>query len=421
MPSSTRPRLLPVVLALLILLALAVFANPVRAQEPLPVAHGIFFYSPACSHCHDVIDNHWAGIEAEFGDQLRVLFVDVSQPHGAALMQATQQALRIPSSGVPMLVLGERVLVGSVDIPQMTPAIVQAGLVNGGIAPPPVEGIDAVFEQVFGEAPVAGAGVGSADVISVATPSLTERFLADPIANTVAVALLVVLVGSLGAVALGVWRALGKDKPPPTQTSQSARQHVLAALTVVGLGLAFSLILGSLENVAVSLLAFTEVLVFAVFGASVFMRPRSSNRQAFPDGLLVLLALAGLGVAGYLAYVEVTLTEAVCGTVGNCNAVQQSAYARLFGIPIAVMGAVGYVAILGLVGLRHYLRWSQLDVLLLVLAVIGTAFSAYLTFLEPFVIGASCVWCLTSALVMLMMLWLVMPVGLGALQGARAQ
>ena len=53
----------------------------------------------------------------------------------------------------------------------------------------------------------------------------------------------------------------------------------------------------------------------------------------------------------------------------------------------------------------------SIDVALFVLALAGAVFSIYLTFLEPFVIGASCVWCLTSAVVMGMLVWLTAPAG----------
>ena len=60
-----------------------------------------------------------------------------------------------------------------------------------------------------------------------------------------------------------------------------------------------------------------------------------------------VLCIAGLAVAGYLAYVEINLVEAFCGPIGDCNTVQQSEYARLFGVlPIGVLGMVGYIMIL---------------------------------------------------------------------------
>ena len=122
------------------------------------------------------------------------------------------------------------------------------------------------------------------------------------------------------------------------------------------------------------------------------------------------MILAGLLVAGYLAYVETTLTEATCGAVGNCNTVQQSPYAQIAGVPIGVIGIIGYVAMLLVWVFDQYRKQATATWLLFGLALAGVAFSIYLTFLEPFVIGESCVWCLTSAVVMTMLLWLSLPI-----------
>lgn len=123
-----------------------------------------------------------------------------------------------------------------------------------------------------------------------------------------------------------------------------------------------------------------------------------------------LLALVGLVVAGYLAFIESTGGEAVCGPVGDCNTVQQSEYAFLFGVvSVGLLGMLSYIAILSAWLID---RWGSeqladlAQVSIFFMALIGTFFSIYLTFLEPFVIGATCAWCLTSAVVItaLMML-----------------
>ena len=123
-----------------------------------------------------------------------------------------------------------------------------------------------------------------------------------------------------------------------------------------------------------------------------------------------LLCLVGFVVAGYLAYVEAAQISAVCGPVGDCNTVQQSEYARLFGIlPIGVLGLVGYVMILlAWLGVRYGRNgFEHLGALaLLGMTFGGTLFSVYLTFLEPFVIGATCAWCLTSAVLMTILMLL---------------
>jgi uncharacterized membrane protein len=101
----------------------------------------------------------------------------------------------------------------------------------------------------------------------------------------------------------------------------------------------------------------------------------------------------------------------MCGPIGDCNTVQQSAYARLFGlIPIGGLGMFGYLALLALSLVMAANQRGRLADLAgrarFGLAACGTLFSIYLTFLEPFVIGATCAWCLTSAVVMTALLWL---------------
>jgi uncharacterized membrane protein len=96
--------------------------------------------------------------------------------------------------------------------------------------------------------------------------------------------------------------------------------------------------------------------------------------------------------------------EAVCGPVGDCNTVQQSEYAQLFGVlPIGVLGVAGFAAILVTWCVRRFGtgRTSSGGALaVLAMTGFGTLFSVYLTFLEPFVIGATCLWCLSSAVIM---------------------
>lgn len=72
--------------AILLLLALLMMTFSVSAQQPM--VRGVFFYSPTCGHCHEVITNHWPGIAEQFGNQLQIMFVDVSTQGGSAIMCA---------------------------------------------------------------------------------------------------------------------------------------------------------------------------------------------------------------------------------------------------------------------------------------------------------------------------------------------
>jgi uncharacterized membrane protein len=114
-------------------------------------------------------------------------------------------------------------------------------------------------------------------------------------------------------------------------------------------------------------------------------------------------------VAGYLTFVEASGAEAVCGPVGDCNTVQQSKYAMLFGVvPVGLFGLIGYLLIIGawIVARLRSDRLSDIaTVAIFGMTSFGTLFSIYLTFLEPFVIGATCAWCLTSAIVTTALFW----------------
>jgi len=176
--------------------------------------------------------------------------------------------------------------------------------------------------------------------------SMTDRFLLDPVGNGASVAVLLAMVAALALVSLSL---LGRRVPLP----------------------------------------------------------------AAPSWVVPVLGAIGLGVAAYLSFVEVTGTRAVCGPVGDCNTVQQSEYARLFGVlPVGVLGMAGYVGmvglwLIGLLGRGSAARAGRLGSW--GAALIATVFSVYLTFLEPFVIGATCAWCLSSAVISTLLLLVMTP------------
>ena len=151
------------------------------------------------------------------------------------------------------------------------------------------------------------------------------------------------------------------------------------------------------------------VLAVSLLGVMAQITRANSRPKPWPRWSIPVLVVIGLLVAAYMSYIELTLTDAVCGPVGDCNTVQQSSYATLFGVlPIAVLGIAGYLAIGAAWLTASYgpKKWQPGSTYTLwVMAIAGTLFSLYLTFLEPFVIGASCAWCLTSAVIMALLLW----------------
>jgi uncharacterized membrane protein len=110
-----------------------------------------------------------------------------------------------------------------------------------------------------------------------------------------------------------------------------------------------------------------------------------------------VLALAGVAVAGYLTWVHYAGLQPFCvGGGGACERVQSSDHAEVFGIPVAVLGLGGYLAILATLALPEELGRTAAAFLSLV----GFAFSAYLTYAELFEIQAICQWCVVSAVLM---------------------
>lgn len=384
----------------------AIFAllSVAMAQAQLPAVYGVFFYSPTCPHCRDVINNHWPAIRDEFGDQLHVLFINVTTDEGGQVMRDAITRLRIPSNGVPMLIIGTNVLVGSVDIPARAPQIIRAGLDAGGIALPPIPGISAMYNAALEQSGQSQTGAQASNLAGETDISWTERLAADPVANGLAVVILALLTVSLvSAVRLRL------KKLAPTEETRARRYQQIAIVVVSLLGMGLSLILmaGASSNPVVLMLAAGEAVIFLIVLAVTLRTPRD---QRLTRGRVPLVALGGALVAAYLAYVELTLTEAVCGVVGNCNTVQQSSYARILDVPIGVIGIVGYslILVLWFVSRRGRLQ-ARANTLEYAMVLFGVLFSVYLTFLEPFVIGATCLWCLTSAVVMLLLLWLMTP------------
>jgi uncharacterized membrane protein len=266
--------------------------------------------------------------------------VDVTQSNGQTLFLAALQKFGVEEGGVPFLVVGDTYLVGSSDIPEKFPGLIEADLTQGGVNWPDIPGLSDELA-----AAQANASPSPASAVSATGP--LSNFALDPLGNSLAIIIL------LGMVISIIWS-------------------------------------------------------FSFF--------RRSARTTFmpPIWVIPVLCIIGIAVAGYLTYVEVARVSAVCGPVGDCNTVQQSEYARLFGIlPIGILGLAGYMVIV-IAWLMNRIAKGRLADLatlsLLVITTLGTLFSIYLTFLEPFIIGATCAWCLTSAVLMtVLMLISVMP------------
>jgi uncharacterized membrane protein len=110
---------------------------------------------------------------------------------------------------------------------------------------------------------------------------------------------------------------------------------------------------------------------------------------------IAALAAAGLAIAVYLTWVHYSGAKPLCLASGGCERVQGSRYSHVAGIPVAVVGVAGYLAILGSLAIGR----DRGRVATAFLAFVGLGFSAYLTYVELFTIEAICQWCVGSALI----------------------
>ena len=325
---------------LLVMLVSLIPLTTVAAQSAdAPQVRAVLFWSKTCGHCHYVITEVFPPLQTQYGDQLEIVMIELDSEAAAQRFYAAGAAMGLApeTMGVPLLIIGDHLLVGSQQIPEELPSLIDSYLAAGGVDIPAIPGLEGL-------------------ALSAADPAPAE------------------------ATAV----------PESLSAEAEAAAAAFAAETQ-----------GISGSVPAFLLLVTMPMALIVVGVLLVMARR--GRITPPQGQWVswaipILSLIGLGVAGYLAYVETQMVEAVCGPIGDCNAVQSSSYAQLFGLPIGVIGVVGYLAILGA------WVWGRSGsatgrALLLGMAMVGVIFSIYLTYLELFIVEAVCLWCLSSAVI----------------------
>jgi uncharacterized membrane protein len=330
----------------LFLILFTLLAMPVQAHAQQPVVHAVMFWMDGCPHCEDVIQNVLPPLQQKYGEQFDLFMIEVKGQEDVNLLYQVAESYGIPKqgTGVPFLIVGEQVLVGSDQVKNQLPALVEDYLVQGGLD--------------FPSNPLL------ADILSTSPSAPTSELAAQPQAEST------------------------PESAPAAESSAEEpvknNGFTLAAVVAVFM-------------VLVTLCALATLVIGKVYFHASWM-----------DIAIPVLSVIGLGVAAYLTYVETQSVQAICGPVGDCNAVQNSPYAKLWGIlPIGLLGAAGYIAILAawFVGRR---QWGWLSkyapVALFGMALFGAVFSIYLTYLELFVIHAVCVWCVSSAIIITLQL-----------------
>ncbi len=121
--------------------------------------------------------------------------------------------------------------------------------------------------------------------------------------------------------------------------------------------------------------------------------------------IVAALALAGIFLASYLLLYKLGMIGALTCSVGSCETVNTSKWAKFLGLPVAGWGVAWYLAafILALAGVQERFAGSRtISIALVTHTATGLLFSAYLTWLELFVIHAICQWCVVSAILVLL-------------------
>jgi len=113
----------------------------------------------------------------------------------------------------------------------------------------------------------------------------------------------------------------------------------------------------------------------------------------------LILVIVGLAISGYLSYVKLTEVPMICvanSTTFNCEVVQNSAYSRIAGIPIAWFGFAVYIILFGLLLLENRIEFLKQNGVLVIFGITLFAwlYSVYLVYLQFFVLKALCPWCL---------------------------
>ena len=243
---------------------------------------------------------------------------------------------------------------------------------------------------------------------------MLDNFMNDPQANFRAV---LVLIGLIASLVISLALTL---RSAPVPTGKSWFTALTPVFALLGVPAAFDLLQTSgltffLAGVALAALVISIILSLLIL----FQKSPQGWVDIWKRWAIPLLVAGGIAVAGYLAFIESTAAQPVCGDVGDCGAVQDSPYAMLFGVlPVGMLGLAGYLGILVAwfgwqFGPQSLKKASALAVW--GMCVFGIVFSIYLTYLEPFVIGASCMWCLTSAVLMILLLWVSTPAAQEAL------
>lgn len=333
----------------LILFVAVLSVSPASAQaESPPVVHAVMFWTDGCPHCEEVIQYVLPPLHEKYSEQFDLFMIEVATLQDVETLYQVSVAYNFSKeeTGVPFLIIGDQVLVGSDQVGDQLPGMIEYHLAQGGVDFP----ANPILAELLPKAS------------PVSPPTSEQLAIIEP--------------------------SIPVDTVPLASEPMQSNGFTLAIIIMICMGIVL----------VYSLIAFTLGKTFPL--------------PKWGDWLIPALIVIGIGAAAYLSYVETQSAEAMCGPVGDCNTVQQSRYATLFGfLPVGILGLLGYLGLLAAwLARKVFPKFAKpADTAFFGMAFFAVIFSLYLTYLEPFVIRAVCIWCLTSAVIVTFLLLLGTP------------
>ena len=138
-----RERLL--LLGFVVLSLVSACGAPKTEEQSSGVVRAVLFWSETCPHCHHVMSETLPPLQEKYGEQLEIRTIEISDPDNYRLWMAAIEAFHVPPErqGVPMLFIGDQVLVGSREIPDQLPGLIERYLAAGGVDYPDIPGLQA--------------------------------------------------------------------------------------------------------------------------------------------------------------------------------------------------------------------------------------------------------------------------------------
>ena len=130
----------------LLLLALTLAWGGAAQAEGGAIVRMVLFTAEDCAHCHVVIDEVLTPLQDEYGDQLQIKVVEISDPANYEMLLRTEEMFGVPPEerGLPTLVVDGQVLIGEEAIRGQLPCLLDTCLGAGGTSWPDIPGLDGI-------------------------------------------------------------------------------------------------------------------------------------------------------------------------------------------------------------------------------------------------------------------------------------